>query len=157
MGVMTVYEIRPITFKDAKAFVNEHHRHNVSPQGHKFSIGLYDGELLIGVVMVGRPIARNNDDGITAEVIRCCVIEGYKNANSMLYGAAWRTAKGMGYKKIITYTLVSESGISLKAAGWEQVSIVKGREKGWDVPSRPRVKAERYPTEDKIKWEKVAV
>jgi hypothetical protein len=149
------YKIRPIAFKNAKIFVDEHHRHNVSPQGHKFSIGLFEGESLIGVIIVGRPIARHNDDGLTAEVTRCCVLEGCKNANSMLYGSAWRTAKGMGYKKIITYTLISESGISLKAAGWEQVGIVKGMEKGWDRPSRARVKAERYPTEDKIKWQKV--
>lgn len=148
------YELRPITFKEAKTFVNEHHRHNVSPQGHKFSIGLSDEGNLIGVVMVGRPIARRNDDGLTAEVTRCCVLEGNKNANSMLYGAAWRTAKGMGYRRIITYTLVTESGTSLKAAGWEKVGFVKGREEGWNVPSRPRVKAERYPTEDKYKWEK---
>lgn len=134
-------------------FVDEHHRHNVSPQGHKFSIGLKSGEKLIGVVMVGRPIARHNDDGWTAEVTRCCVLEGFKNANSKLYAAAWRTAKGMGYKRLITYTLESESGSSLKAVGFVIVGHVKGREKGWDTPSRRRTKAERYPTENKIKWE----
>lgn len=95
-------EITPITFKEAKEFVNEHHRHNVAPQGQKFSIGVKEDGALIGVVTVGRPIARRNDDGKTAEITRCCVIEGHKNANSLLYAAAWRAARAMGYRRIIT-------------------------------------------------------
>ena len=147
------YYLQPISLKEAKQFVDEHHRHNVSPQGHKFSIGLNDGEKVIGVVMIGRPIARHNDDGWTLEVIRCCVTEGHKNANSMLYGAAWRAAKAMGYSKLITYTLKEESGTSLVAAGWHVIGETKPRKGGWDTPSRPRVMADKYPLEQKTIWE----
>lgn len=147
------YHLQPISLKEAQAFVNEHHRHNVSPQGHKFSIGLNDGEKVIGVVMVGRPIARHNDDGWTLEVVRNCVIEGYKDACSMLYGTAWRATRAMGYNRLITYTLKTEPGTSLKAAGWKVIGETKARPKGWDTPSRPRVMAERYPTEQKTIWE----
>lgn len=147
------YHLQPLSLKEAQLFVDEHHRHNVSPQGHKFSIGLNDGEKVIGVVMVGRPIARHNDDGWTLEVIRCCVLEGYKDANSMLYAAAWRVAKNLGYNRLITYTLKTEPGTSLKAAGWKVIGETQARPKGWDTPSRPRVMSERYPTGQKTIWE----
>jgi hypothetical protein len=147
------YHLQPISLKEAQSFVNEHHRHNVSPQGHKFSVGLNDGEKVIGVVMVGRPIARHNDDGWTLEVIRCCVMEGFKDANSMLYAAGWRATRAMGFNRLITYTLITESGSSLKAVGFKVIGQTKARPKGWDTPSRPRVKAERYPIEQKTIWE----
>lgn len=146
-------EISPVTFKEAKEFVNEHHRHNVAPQGQKFSIGVKEDGALIGVVTVGRPIARRNDDGVTAEITRCCVIEGHKNANSLLYAAAWRAARAMGYHRIITYTLPTESGASLRAAGFVQVGMTEGKANGWSVPSRPREMPEKYPTGPKIIWE----
>ena len=146
-------ELQPITLKESQAFVNEHHRHNVAPVGHKYSIGLNDGEKVIGVCMVGRPIARHNDDGYTLEVLRTCVLDGYKDACSKLYAAAWRAARAMGYKRLITYTLISEPGTSLKAAGYHVIGQTEYKPKGWDVPSRPRVMAERYPTEQKYIWE----
>jgi len=83
-------QLQPLTLKEAKSFVNEHHRHNVAPQGTKFSIGLNDGEKVIGVAMVGHPIALHNEGGYTLEVVRCCVLEEYQNARSKLYAAAWR-------------------------------------------------------------------
>jgi len=67
--------------------------------------------------MVGRPIGRYLDDGLTLEVNRCCT-DGTYNACSMLYGAACRAAKALGYKRIFTYTRESEPGTSLKASNW---------------------------------------
>lgn len=147
------YELQPLSLKEAQDFINEYHRHNVAPIRDKFRIGLNDGEKVIGVIMVGRPIARHNDDGWTLEVTRCCVLEGYKDANSMLYAAAWRATRNMGYKRLITYTLITEPGTSLVAAGWKVIGQTKARPKGWDTPSRPRVMAEKYPTEQKTIWE----
>lgn len=147
-------KIVPINLKQAQEFVNEHHRHNVSPQGHKFSIGLESDGQLVGVAIAGRPVARRLDDGKTLEVTRVCVLENQPNANSMLYGAIWRAAKSMGYEKCITYTLQSESGSSLRAAGWElDKSLPPAADKGWDVPSRRRTKPERYPSEAKHRWQ----
>jgi hypothetical protein len=146
-------ELQPITLKEAQIFVNEHHRHNIAPIGHKYSIGLNDSEKVIGVAIVGRPIARYNDDGWTLEVLRVCVLDGYTNACSKLYAAAWRAAKNLGYKRLITYTLKSEPGTSLKAAGWQIIGQTEYKPKGWDVPSRPRVMADRYPIEQKTIWE----
>lgn len=146
--------LTPVTFAEAKAFVEEHHRHNVGPQGHKYSIGLSDENgILIGVVIVGRPIARHNDDGTTLEVTRNCVLEGHPSACSMLYSAAWRVARNLGYQKLITYTLVTEPGTSLKAAGWKVIGQTQESKNGWSVPSRPRKMPERYPTGQKNIWE----
>lgn len=115
-------EIIPLTFRAACAFVAEHHRHHKPPIGAKFSIGVVDDtNTLRGVAIVGRPIARAFDDGRTAEVNRTAT-DGCPNANSALYGAAWRAAKAMGYRRLITYTQADETGISLRAAGWRIVA-----------------------------------
>src|SRR6478752_1209459 len=113
-------EIRPITLRAACAFIAEHHRHNKPPRGHKFSVAAYEGDALVGVATAGRPVARALDDGLTLEVNRTCT-DGTRNANSLLYGAIWRAAKAMGYRRLITYAQADERGASLKAVGWERV------------------------------------
>lgn len=122
-------EIRPITLKAAKEFVAKFHRHNKPPVGHKFSISIYLQNEMVGVVICGRPIARYFDDGMTLEVSRSCTT-GEKNCNSMLYGAAWRAAKAMGYRRLVTYTQGDESGVSLRAAGFTRVKDLPAR-KSW--------------------------
>ena len=129
--------IRPISLAKAKAFIAEHHRHNKPPTGHKFSVACYDGWELVGVATAGRPIARHFDDGETLEVNRTCT-NGYRNANSMLYGAVWQAARAMGYLRCITYTQHDEPGTSLKAVGWVKVRDLPPN-KGWDQPGRPRL------------------
>lgn len=109
--------IRPITLLDANRYVAEHHRHNIPTSGHKFSIACYDGARLCGVAIVGRPVSRMLDDGLTIEIYRVCT-DGTRNACSILYGASSRCAREMGYKRIVTYTLESEPGTSLKASGF---------------------------------------
>lgn len=130
-------EIVPITFREACAFVAEHHRHHKPPRGHKFSVAIRDdrGEI-VGVMMSGRPVSRHQDDGYTLEVNRTAT-DGTKNANSMLYGAAWRAARALGYRRIITYTQEGESGSSLRAAGWVRVADRKPQ-RGWSRDDRPR-------------------
>jgi hypothetical protein len=131
---MSGLTIIPITFRAAVDFVAEHHRHNKPPRGHKFSIGVCDGDgVLRGVAMVGRPVARAFDDGLTAEVNRTCT-DGTANANSALYGACWRIASAMGYRRLVTYTQADESGSSLTAAGWIKVRDLPAR-KGWAASS----------------------
>lgn len=148
--------IIPITFRAARAFVSEHHRHNKPPRGHKFSIGVCDADgTLRGVAMVGRPVARHFDDGLTAEVNRTCT-DGCPNANSALYGAAWRIASAMGYRRLVTYTQANESGASLTAAGWVKVRDLPAR-KGW-AESSVALRAMRDPVGsggvDRALWEK---
>jgi hypothetical protein len=138
-----------VEFAEASAFVAKHHRHHTPPVGHIFSIGAFRGDELVGVVIVGRPVARHRDDGLTAEVTRLCVRDGEPNACSFLYGKAAKAALAMGFRRIGTYTLARESGASLRAAGWVVISEVKGR--SWDTPSRRRT--DKHPTEDKLLWE----
>jgi hypothetical protein len=130
-------DLCPVTFDEASQFVQRHHRHHKPATGHKFSIGVTADEQLVGVAVVGRPVARSFDDGWTLEVTRACT-DGTPNVNSMLYAAAWRCARSLGYRRLITYTTTSESGASLRAAGWRIVAQRTARP-GWDAPSRPRV------------------
>ena len=106
-----------IKLSDANAFVAAHHRHHRPVTGHKFSLGCEQDGQLVGVAIVERPVSRYLDDGKPLEVNRLCTT-GEKNACSFLYGAAARAAKALGYRRIITYTLDTEPGTSLRAAGW---------------------------------------
>lgn len=143
--------VLPIELDEANAFVVEHHRHHRPVRGHKFSIGAVFGEQIVGVAIVGRPVARERQDGLTLEVTRLCT-DGTRNACSFLYGAAVRACFALGYRRVGTYILKSEGGVSLKAAGWRLVAEVRGR--SWSCPSRPRV--DRHPTQDKLLFEREA-
>lgn len=149
-------DIVPVTFKAASAFVRALHRHNKPPTGHKFSIGLESDGMLVGVAMCGRPIARHEDDGRTIEVNRTCT-DGTENANSMLYGAAWRAAKAMGYKRIITYTQADESGASLRAAGFVRLRDLPRRPSWAASTANADLKATRDPVGnggvDRVVWQ----
>ena len=126
----------PVTFAQACAFVEDWHRHHRPPRGHKFSVGVAAGDVLAGVAMVGRPVARLLDDGHTLEVVRVAT-DGSANACSKLYAACWAAAKALGYRRLITYTQAGESGASLRAAGWHVVAHLPPAP-GWSRPSRPR-------------------
>jgi hypothetical protein len=140
--------IVPLSLAEANALVARWHRHSNPTVGHKFSLGLAVGEEVVGAAIVGRPVARPLDDGWTLEVLRC-VTDGHRNGCSMLYGACWRAARSLGYRKLVTYTLKSESGSSLRASGWRTVGEVSAR--SWDTPSRPRV--DKHSLQERIRWE----
>lgn len=129
-------EITPIGLAEANAFVADHHRHHKPCAGHKFSIAVSNDSTVVGVAIIGRPVSRELDDGWTLEVNRCCT-DGSKNACSILYGSAWKAAKALGYKRLITYTLPQEGGASLRAAGWALIGLRGGG--NWNTKSRPRV------------------
>jgi hypothetical protein len=144
MGLVAV----PITFSEACAFVVQHHRHHQPPVGHKFSIACASDDVIVGVAIASRPVARRLDDGWTLEVSRVAT-DGTRNACSFLYGAVRRAGKAMGYRRFITFTLPEEGGHSLRGAGWECVGDTPGR--SWSVPSRPRV--DKHPLQTKLRWE----
>lgn len=145
---MSRLELVPITLREACAFVAEHHRHSNPPRGHKLSLAATAGGGVVGVVILGRPIARHLDDGWTLEALRVCT-DGTRNACSFLYGAAWRAARALGYRRLVTYTLASESGSSLRASGFRVVGQVDPR--SWSCPSRPRV--DRHELQGRFRWE----
>ena len=132
----------PITLRQAREFVSQHHRHSKPPRGWKFGVGVTVDGALVGVAAAGRPVARHFDDGLTLEVNRSCT-DGTRNANSALYGAVWRAAKAMGYRRAITYTQADESGASLRAVGWRRVRDLPAR--GSWAESSVALKAKRDP------------
>lgn len=148
---MSSLELQPITYAEACAFIDEHHRHHLPPQGWKFGVAVNDGSRVVGVITVGRPVARMLDDGWTLEITRCCT-DGTRNAASKLYGAAQRAVFALGYKRLITYTLPSEGGASLRASNWKEVGTAGGG--SWNRNGRPRV--DTHPTEQKTLWEYIA-
>ena len=143
--------LQPITQREAMEYIRRHHRHHKPPRGWLFGIAVNDGEKVVGVCTVGRPVARMLQDGFTAEVTRCCT-DGSKNACSMLYGAAWRAARAMGYRRLVTYTLPEEGGASLRAAGYTLLGTAGGG--SWSCPSRLRV--DTHPLQTKLRWEVTA-
>ena len=142
-------KVTPINLDEANAFVAEHHRHHKPVPGAKICVAVSEEDVVRGVAIVGRPVARHLDDGWTVEVNRCCT-DGTKNACSMLYATAWKAARAMGYTSLITYTLESEGGASLRGAGWRCVGQTSTANRGWNTPSRPRV--DTHPLQQKLKW-----
>ena len=143
-------ELQPVHRDDAREFIRRHHSHHLPPIGYKFAIGVDDGQQRRGVSTVGRPVARHLDDGYTAEVTRCCSDGEVKNVASKLYAAAWRAARAMGYRRLITYTRADERGTSLEAAGFRIVHQ-RTRNESWDRPSRPRI--DKTETIERWLWE----
>lgn len=138
----------PITLREANAYVERHHRHSVPVRAMKFALGAAEDTKVVGVALVGRPIARGLDDGWTLEALRVCT-QGHRNVCSFLYAAAWRATRALGYRKLVTYTLRSEPGTALRAAGWSVVGEVAKR--SWNTPSRPRV--DRDERQERLRWE----
>ena len=153
---MSDLRVVPTTLAEANAYVEAFHRHHKPVPGAKFCIAVADmeggyGEEVCGVAIVGRPVARHLDDGWTLEVNRVATDGVTKNVCSMLYGACWRAARALGYNELITYTLESEGGASLRGAGWKCLGRATTRVgQGWSVKSRPRV--DTHPLQAKLKW-----
>lgn len=143
--------VTPITLREAFAFVAANHRHHRPPQGALFGIAVSEDDVVRGVCIVGRPVARMLADGFTVEATRCCT-DGARNACSMLYRAAWRAARALGYLRLVTYTLADEGGASLRAAGFSIIGAAGGG--SWSRADRPRVDA--HPLQGKIRWELAA-
>ena len=141
----------PITLADANAFVQRHHRHHPPVVGNKFSLAAAKGGQVVGVAIIGRPVSRVRDDGLTLEVTRLCT-DGSRNACSFLYGAVTRAAFALGYQRIGTYTLPSEGGASLRAAGWQLVGERGGG--SWSRAARQR--DDCHPIQVKLLWERHA-
>jgi len=139
----------PVTLRDARAFVDAHHRHLRAPAGAKLAIGVRDDrQRLRGVAVLGRPVARHLDNGSTIEVTRVAT-DGCRNACSALYGAAARIAKVLGYARALTSTLASETGTTVRAAGWQCKGV--GRGGAWS--RRACTRRDLQPLGPKQRWE----
>jgi hypothetical protein len=148
-------KVIPITLKVANEFITNFHRHNKKVVGCRFCLGAEFNDKLVGVAIVGRPVARKLDDGLTAEVTRTCVLDDApKNVNSFLYGKCWRVWQQMGGKRMLTYTLQSESGSSLKGAGWKVLGETKKWKEGKGWTTREGSEWQAVTGELKFRWEK---
>jgi hypothetical protein len=111
--------IVPLALDEANAFVARLHRHNGELPGCKHAIGVQDSDgVLRGVAIIGNPSAPALQKVPRLIEIRRVCTDGERNACSKLYGAARRGLREFGWETIITYTLPSEGGASLRAAGF---------------------------------------
>lgn len=147
-------EVSICPLADAQRLVTCWHSHHGKVAGHKFSLKAHLLNRLrsveAGCAIVGRPSSRHLDDGDTLEITRLATMGGPNVASKLLAFAA-REARRRGYRRIITYTLASESGTSLKAAGYAIDAHTRGG--SWNSRSRPRV--DRHPTGPKTRWVRV--
>lgn len=142
---------RPLTLEQANELVSSFHRHHKPARGHRFSIGVQDeAGTTHGAAICGRPVGRKSPQYDWLEVTRL-VNDGTKNVCSFLYSRCARIANEMGFEKIQTFILESESGVSLKAAGWEFECWSDGGD--WNVPSRGGRRTDQ-PQERKQRWAK---
>lgn len=146
-------EIRPVSFARAADFVRRHHAHNAAPTAWRYGAAITNGATLLGVVMVGNPVARGLMGRGTVEVNRLCIRRDVPralawNACSQLYGWAAREAEARGFERIVTYTRADEESGSLRAAGWIKEAHVRGR--SWNSSTRART--DRAPLIDKLRW-----
>lgn len=151
----------PLNRQQARAFIAAHHRHSRPPVGDVIRVGLEAEGELVGVAMAGRPVARHLDDGTTLEVLRVCTLEGHPNACSRLYSAIARAAAALGYTRVVTYTLESEWGSSLRASGFavDDEGVDHRRRRYWRRTNRPRYAEnllgeplDDLPSEDRVRW-----
>lgn len=148
---MSRYSTHWLPLREAHAFIAQHHRHHKPAQGGIVALGIFvgdDAETLIGCGIIGRPVARNHGPAV-CEITRSCLADGHEHAASALLGRLRRVAQALGFERMVTYTLESETGSSLRAAGWVQGEIFDAAE--WSAPSRPRMPA-TYAMERKIRW-----
>jgi hypothetical protein len=152
---MAKLKVKPVTLRVANNLVTNFHRHNKKVQGHRFSLAAtYENEI-VGVAIVGRPIARKLDDELTAEITRVCVLDtAPKNTCSFLYGRCWRVWQQMGGLRMITYTLQSESGSSLKAGDWKIMGETQDWKAGKGWTTRKNREWQQVHSEKKYRWEK---
>jgi len=141
----------PISINFAKRWVQHYHRHNRPPQGALFALGVESVESgqLVGVAIVGRPVAEGLQDGRTVEVTRVCT-DGTRNACSFLYARCRRAAAALGYEKVITYTRQDESGTSPRAAGFEQEALLDAR--SWADSNVSRERFDQSTPAARIRW-----
>lgn len=142
--------VRPVTLREAQAFVGRIHRHHAPPRGARAALGLYRATELVGVATLARPVARLIPWRSIAEVTRVAVADDTKHGCSMLYGAAARVAQAWGFYAVMTYTLAGESGASLRGAGWWPEPV---RDSGsWNRPGRGRDQAKGDDLGLKVRW-----
>lgn len=139
-----------VELAEANAFVSKVHRHHGPARGHRFSVAVQRDGQIVGVAICGRPVARNIDQKMVLEVLRCAT-DGTRNACSALYGKAARIATEMGFRAVITYTLTEEEGASLRACGWWS-EVLDDRNTDWACKSRPRERTKGQGLGQKVRW-----
>lgn len=143
-------KVVPCTIEQANTYVARLHRHHGTIPIARLAFAVADESNIVrGVALVGRPCNTHLDDGWTLEVRRVCT-DGCPNACSFLYNAAWKAARAIGYRRVVTYTLPAEGGASLRAVGWKEIKNCGGSP--WNHRKRQRKESPLFLLK-KTRWE----
>ncbi len=138
----------PLGVREALRHVEAHHSHHHAPPGASLAAAVSDGERIVCVALVGRPVARMLDaDPTCAEVTRCAS-DGTPHAASMCLAAARRAALALGYRRLVSYTLLGEAGTSYLAAGWVVTGLVEASQRWHTRDGRTTIQGG-----GKVRWE----
>lgn len=143
--------LSPITIGDARKYVEREHSHHHAPLSALCAVSVVDGGgLIVCVSMLGRPVSRELQAQGCVEVHRVASDGTAPHAASMAIGAIARAAIALGWRRLVSYTLLGEAGTSYRAAGWCPVSVSRdGRE--WSCVSRERGAVGQPGA--KVRWE----
>lgn len=157
---MSGLRVVPVTVTDARIYVQRWHTHLDACIGALFAAGVEHRERgLVCVALMGRPNARvldvRRDDGVrtVAEITRVASDGSTPHAASMAGAAVSRAALALGYRRLVSSTLLGEAGTMYRAMGWRAVAVRArpGPGETWARDGRAR----DWPTQPgaKVRWE----
>lgn len=147
-AAVSALRVVPVTIGEARRFVEAHHSHHHAPVGGLFAGAVAEDNRVCCVAIVGRPVARMLDaQGSVAEVTRLAS-DGTRHAASMCLAAVTRAALALGWRRLVSYTILGESGASYLAAGW-RITGLSGGGDGW----LSRDRAPSMQPGAKVRWE----
>lgn len=143
--------IVPITIGDARLFVEREHSHLHAPLSGLCAVSVVGGGLVVCVAILSRPVSRELQAQGCAEVTRVAS-DGTEHAGSMALGAIRRAALALGWRRLVSSTLLGEAGTIYRADGWHPVAVHGPRSpEAWSCASRDREAAAQPGA--KVRWE----
>ena len=143
--------LQPMNLGEARKFVELHHSHHHAPIGGLCAVGVACAGRLVCVAILSRPVARRLQAQGCVEVSRVASDGTTEHAASKAIGAIARAAIALGWRRLVSYTLLGEAGTSYRAAGWRVVMVGEGNQFQWNCSGRVR----ELPTQPgaKVRWE----
>lgn len=119
----------PVTIGAARAFVERHHSNHHAPVGGLLACAVADGDRLCCVAILSRPVARMLDaHGDVAEVTRVAT-DRTRGAALLCLRALTSAALRLGWARLVSYTLLGESGRLYRQAGWRITGLVEASDR----------------------------
>lgn len=133
--------VEEIPYRVARHFVIAHHYLGYAPLGPKLCLGIFAENIMIGIMIYGRPIARYEDQEKTLELWRMVLFETPKNSESKSLSLAEKyIKKNTEYERLIAYSDIDHGhkGTVYKAANWICLGMAPGGGLPWNLTRKKR-------------------